>query len=116
VQLSIFLIYLFVGTYRLSSHARLEAFVIQTKLQCGCWVGIDMTASGFAKFFRINVLSKQKGSLLLINVGIDFSDCIVSLFRVPLYSLFQLIARIIIWSRNVTVLNMLQEPTMCLLS
>jgi len=32
VQLSIFLIYLFVGTYRLSSHARLEAFVIQTKL------------------------------------------------------------------------------------
>ena len=33
VQLSIFLIDLFVGTYRLSSHARLEAFVIQTKLQ-----------------------------------------------------------------------------------
>jgi len=32
VQLSIFLIGLFVGTYRLSSHARLEAFVIQTKL------------------------------------------------------------------------------------
>ena len=32
VQLSIFLIKLFVGTYRLSSHARLEAFVIQTKL------------------------------------------------------------------------------------
>ena len=32
VQLSIFLIDLFVGTYRLSSHARLEAFVIQTKL------------------------------------------------------------------------------------
>ena len=32
VQLSIFLINLFVGTYRLSSHARLEAFVIQTKL------------------------------------------------------------------------------------
>ena len=32
VQLSIFLIYLFIGTYRLSSHARLEAFVIQTKL------------------------------------------------------------------------------------
>jgi len=31
VQLSIFLIDLFVGTYRLSSHARLEAFVIQTK-------------------------------------------------------------------------------------
>jgi hypothetical protein len=31
VQLSIFLIDLFVGTYRLSSHARL-AFVIQTKL------------------------------------------------------------------------------------
>jgi hypothetical protein len=31
VQLSIFLIDLFVGTYRLSSHARLEAFV-QTKL------------------------------------------------------------------------------------
>jgi len=30
VQLSIFLIDLFVGTYRLSSHARLEAFVIQT--------------------------------------------------------------------------------------
>ena len=28
----IFLIDLFVGTYRLSSHARLEAFVIQTKL------------------------------------------------------------------------------------
>jgi len=28
VQLSIFLIDLFVGTYRLSSHARLEAFVI----------------------------------------------------------------------------------------
>jgi hypothetical protein len=26
------LIDLFVGTYRLSSHARLEAFVIQTKL------------------------------------------------------------------------------------
>ena len=33
VQLSIFLIDLFVGTYRLSSHARLEAFVIQTKLK-----------------------------------------------------------------------------------
>jgi len=33
VQLSIFLIELFVGTYRLSSHARLEAFVIQTKLK-----------------------------------------------------------------------------------
>jgi hypothetical protein len=32
VQLSIFLIDLFVGTYRLSSHARLEALVIQTKL------------------------------------------------------------------------------------
>ena len=32
VQLSIFLIDLFVGSYRLSSHARLEAFVIQTKL------------------------------------------------------------------------------------
>jgi signal transduction histidine kinase len=32
VQLSIFLIDLFVGTYRLSSHARLEAFVIQTKI------------------------------------------------------------------------------------
>ena len=30
VQLSIFLINLFVGTYKLSSHARLEAFVIQT--------------------------------------------------------------------------------------
>jgi len=36
VQLSIFLIDLFVGTYRLSSHARLEAFfVIQTKLNYG---------------------------------------------------------------------------------
>jgi len=35
VQLSIFLIVLFVGTYRLSSHARLEAFVIQTKLNIG---------------------------------------------------------------------------------
>jgi hypothetical protein len=32
VQLSIFLIDLFVGTYRLSSYARLEAFVIQTKM------------------------------------------------------------------------------------
>jgi len=32
VQLSIFLIDLFVGTYRLSSNARLEASVIQTKL------------------------------------------------------------------------------------
>ena len=32
VQLSIFLIDSFVGTYRLSSHARLEALVIQTKL------------------------------------------------------------------------------------
>jgi len=31
VQLSIFLIDLLVGTHRLSSHARLEAFVIQTK-------------------------------------------------------------------------------------
>ena len=31
MQLSIFLIDLFVGTYRLSSHARLEAFVTQTK-------------------------------------------------------------------------------------
>ena len=30
VQLSIFLIDLFVGTYRLSSHARLEAFVIHS--------------------------------------------------------------------------------------
>jgi len=36
VQLSIFLIDLFVGTYRLSSHARLEAFVIQTKLKKAC--------------------------------------------------------------------------------
>jgi len=33
VQLSIFLIDLFVGTYRLSSHAR-RAFVIQTELNC----------------------------------------------------------------------------------
>ena len=33
VQLSMFLIDLFVGTYRLSSHARLEAYVIQTKLK-----------------------------------------------------------------------------------
>jgi hypothetical protein len=32
LQLSIFLVDLFVGTYRLSSHARLEALVIQTKL------------------------------------------------------------------------------------
>ena len=32
VQLSIFLIDLFLGTYRLSSHARLEAFVIQTNI------------------------------------------------------------------------------------
>ena len=32
MQLSILLIDLFVGTYRLSSHARLQAFVIQTKL------------------------------------------------------------------------------------
>jgi hypothetical protein len=32
LQLSIFLIDLIVGTYRLSSHARLEAFVIRTKL------------------------------------------------------------------------------------
>jgi hypothetical protein len=32
VQLSIFLIDLFVGTYRLSSHARPEPFVIQIKL------------------------------------------------------------------------------------
>jgi len=36
VQLSIFFIDLFVGTYRLSSHARLEAFVIQTKLNLIC--------------------------------------------------------------------------------
>jgi len=37
VQLSIFLIDLCVGTYRLSSHARLEAFLIQTKLlNFGC--------------------------------------------------------------------------------
>ena len=35
VQLSIFSIDLSVGTYRLSSHARLEAFVIQTKLNYG---------------------------------------------------------------------------------
>ena len=43
MQLSILLIYLFVGTYRLSSHARLEAFVIQTKLngdQEGCRLGL----------------------------------------------------------------------------
>jgi len=33
VQLSTFLIYLFVGTYRLSSHARPEAFAIQTNLK-----------------------------------------------------------------------------------
>ena len=37
MQLSIFLINLFVGTYRLSSHARLEAFVIQTKLNLKCF-------------------------------------------------------------------------------
>jgi len=36
VQLSIFLIDLFVGTYRLSSHARLEASVIQTKPSIRC--------------------------------------------------------------------------------
>jgi len=36
VRLSIFLIDLFVGTCRLSSHARLEAFVIQTKLIQAC--------------------------------------------------------------------------------
>jgi hypothetical protein len=36
VQLPIFLIDLFVGTYRLSSHARLEAFVIQAKLNDKC--------------------------------------------------------------------------------
>jgi hypothetical protein len=39
VQLSIFLIDLFVGTYRLSSHAWLEAFVIQTKLNLFACVG-----------------------------------------------------------------------------
>ena len=39
MQLSIFLIDLFVGTCRLSSHARLEAFVIQTKLTTTVIIG-----------------------------------------------------------------------------
>jgi hypothetical protein len=38
VQLSILLIDLFVGTCRLSSHARLEAFVIQTRLTLCCFI------------------------------------------------------------------------------
>ena len=51
VQLSIFLIDLFVWTYRLSSHARLEAFVIQTKLinaqaKCGSIVTLSRTRLG----------------------------------------------------------------------
>jgi len=49
VQLSIFLIGLFVGTYRLSSHTRLEAFVIQTKLDfqiCGNKIATWHVATG----------------------------------------------------------------------
>jgi hypothetical protein len=39
--LPIFLIDFIVGTYRLSSHARLEAFVFQTKLNLGHAIGAN---------------------------------------------------------------------------
>jgi len=55
VQLSIFLIYLFVGTYRLSSHARLEAFVIQTKLTY-----LEPPASPFTKAFIYRLIHSKK--------------------------------------------------------
>ena len=50
VQLSIFLIDVLVGTYRLSSHARLEAFVIQTKLNFHTTLlkRVDCSQSGYA--------------------------------------------------------------------
>jgi len=51
VQLSIFLIDLFVGTYRLSSHARLEAFVIQTKLNYPIIARRTLTSMGIG--FRV---------------------------------------------------------------
>jgi len=57
VQLPIFLIDLFVGTYRLSSHARLEAFVIQTIVQrklrvCVVWI--------FQYYALLTILSVSK--------------------------------------------------------
>ena len=55
VQLSIFLIDLFVGTYKLSSHARLEAFVIQTKLK---------THSSVGWFFHLGGLSWSEGATI----------------------------------------------------
>jgi len=38
VQLTIFLIDLFVGTYRLSSHTRLEAFISKLTKNQSCWI------------------------------------------------------------------------------
>jgi hypothetical protein len=49
VQLSIFLIDLFVGTYRLSSHARLEAFVTQTKLNMSIALRVYVLGAGPGK-------------------------------------------------------------------
>ena len=57
VQLSIFLIDLFVGTYRLSSHARLDDFVIQTKLN----LSVDCKYKPFG-VFNISFLSMREGS------------------------------------------------------
>jgi len=60
VQLSIFLIDLFVGTYRLSSHARLEAFVIQTKLKK------KLTGLSSSAFDNFDALFDNFDALLII--------------------------------------------------
>jgi hypothetical protein len=51
------LIDLLVGTYRLSSHARLEAFVIQTKVN----LSVDCKYKPFG-VFNISFLSMREGS------------------------------------------------------
>jgi hypothetical protein len=65
VQPSIFFIDYFVGTYRLSSHARLEAFVIQTKLnQAGC---VITTSGAILSFLLYETSSPQQEPTMLIS-------------------------------------------------
>jgi hypothetical protein len=74
VQLSIFLIDLFVGTCRLSIHARLEAFVIQTKLKLKTLHAFAPLSSEFTPFlachhsitdFEINAFLNQDSYILI---------------------------------------------------
>ena len=59
MQLSIFLIDLFVRTYRLSSHARLEAFVIQTKLSSHVLHLLPLTDISTSKLPHVCTTSDQ---------------------------------------------------------